>query len=182
MKLETPLSTADLTLRTLDPAECERSGYLGWLQDPEVVRHLEVRLAPPRRWEELRDYVAACNDSEDVLLLGLFSKASAAHIGNIKLGPVHAYHRHADIGLLIGDRTQWGKGLATQAIDAVAEHAFATLGIVKLTAGCYGAHTASIGAFLKAGFVQEGCLKAQWNTETGRQDGILLGRAKAGVA
>jgi ribosomal-protein-alanine N-acetyltransferase len=178
MKLPRPLATADLELRCLAPAECERSPYLGWLQEPEIVRYLEVRLAPPRTWQELAQYVADCNSSEDTLLLGLFLKNGATHIGNIKLGPVNPYHRQADIGLLIGEREHWGKGLAAQAIEALAEYAFTRLDIMKLTAGCYAANAASARAFEKAGFVEEGRLKSHWKTETGRDDGILLGRVR----
>ncbi len=176
MILQQALLTPDLELRTLQPAACEHSGYLRWLQDPEVLQYLELRLSPPASWESLAAFVQQCNDSDDTLLLGMFVPDSGQHVGNIKLGPIHPYHRCADIGLLVGERSQWGRGLASQAIIALSDYAFQTLGLAKLTAGCYAGNVGSLKAFLRAGFQQEGCLRQQWKTELGREDGILLGR------
>ncbi|MBY0431841.1 MAG: GNAT family N-acetyltransferase [Rhodospirillales bacterium] len=76
------------------------------------------------------------------------------HVGNIKLGPINRHHRRGDIGLLIGERDQWGRGLAAEAIAAMTAYAFAELGLNKVVAGCYAANEGSRRAFLKAGFAE----------------------------
>lgn len=65
-------------------------------------------------------------------------------------------HRTADIGLLIGDKTEWGKDHTSEAIAALTEYAFNQLNIAKLTAGCYTDNEGSRRAFLKVDYVEEG--------------------------
>ena len=46
----------------------------------------------------------------------------------------------------------WGRGYATSAIKAVADYAYTTLRVRKLTAGCDEGNVGSIRAFQKSGF------------------------------
>jgi glutamate-1-semialdehyde 2,1-aminomutase len=175
MRLDTSLVGAHIELRTLTADDATES-YLAWLIDPEINRHLEVRFAPSCTRDELRAFIEATNASADSLLLGVFLREGGSHIGNIKLGPVDPNHACGDIGLLIGERAEWGKGHATAAISLVSEYAFSRLGLSKLTAGCYAENVGSRRAFLKAGFIEEGRRIAQYLADGKRQDGILLGR------
>lgn len=175
MKTENPLHGVAIYLRSLNPDDASPA-YLSWLCDPEITRYLEVRFMPSQTIEKLCDYINVNADSSENLLLGIFLDADDSHIGNIKLGPVDWNHRTADIGLLIGDRLQWGKGFATEAIKIVSQYAFHTMGLVKLTAGCYAENRGSINAFIKAGYFLDGMRASQWRVGNRRQDGILLGK------
>lgn len=70
-----------------------------------------------------------------------------------------------------------GRGHGALAIDLLAKYAFNSLGIVKLTAGCYAENIGSYKAFTKAGFTQEGRRVSQCVNGGQRQDVILLGLA-----
>jgi len=89
-------------------------------------------------------------------LLGIFLRLDQRYIGNIKLGSIEECHRTADIGLLIDDKTEWGKDRASEAIAALTEYACNQLNIAKLTAGCYTDNEGSRRAFLKIDYVEEG--------------------------
>ena len=80
------------------------------------------------------------------------------------------------MGLLIGDKSYWGKGYATEAIGLVSSYAFETLNLFKVTAGCYEGNVGSLKAFLKDDFKEEGRLHKQWISEDRREDGVLLGK------
>lgn len=176
MRLRTPLRTRRLVLRTLTSADAiER--YLAWMHDAETMRYPEARLAE-HSLESLRRYIDTCNAGSDQLLLGIFTP-DGGHIGNIKLGPIDPHHRRAAVGLLIGERDEWGKGYASEAIAAVTTHAFETLGLEKLFAGCYASNVGSVRAFLKAGWTEEGRGKADWRLDDGREDNIALGITRA---
>jgi glutamate-1-semialdehyde 2,1-aminomutase len=177
MKLDIPLTSEHLLLRTLVASDVTE-GYLAWLSDPDVNRYLEVRFAPPGTLAELAAFIEATNISDDSLLLGIFLRSNGHHIGNVKLGSINRHHRRADIGLLIGDKNEWGKGHASAAIGLVATYAFARLDIAKLIAGCYSGNEGSRRAFLNAGFVEEGRQVSQWIADGQRLDGLLLGRCK----
>jgi len=161
---------------TLAPLTVDRAHgpYLRWMNDPDVTRYLESRFHTYTA-DDLVAYIAAMNAKADEHLFGIFVRATGAHIGNIKLGPVNAIHGSADIGIIVGDKAEWGKGYATEAIAALAGYAFTTLGLRKLTAGCYASNGGSASAFRKAGFAQEGLRRSQRDLDGAREDEILLG-------
>ena len=150
--------------------------YVRWLNDPEVNRYLESRFQKHDA-VSTRQFVRAMHDSADNLLLGIFSEHVGAHVGNIKIGPINRYHLTGEIGILIGEKRAWGKGIATTAITMMCELARTELQLHKATAGCYASNVGSRRAFEKAGFEVEGVRKQQVLTGDGvREDLVLLGR------
>lgn len=147
--------------------------YLNWLNDPEVNQHLESRFVS---WtpDMLSSYIANLVDNNE-LLFAICIMESKKHIGNIKLGPINWNHRFADIGIIIGDKDQWGKGRAAEAIKAICCYGFDELKLNKITAGCYGDNQGSVKAFSRVGFQQEGILRKKFFSSAGVQDQILLG-------
>ena len=92
------------------------------------------------------------NNSDNNILFAIVDKESEKHIGNIKLGNIHPVHKYADIGLIIGDKSYWGQGIATNAISLVSKYAFNNLNLRKVFAGVYENNIGSIKAFEKCGF------------------------------
>jgi ribosomal-protein-alanine N-acetyltransferase len=148
--------------------------YHRWMNDPEVTQFLEVRNAR-RTHQDILDYVKSVLKKSEDVFLAICVKETGQHIGNIKLGPVNQTHSFAHIGLLIGEKNFWGKGLATEAISLVVQYAFNTLKLHKVLAGCYANNAASARAFEKAGFTREGLQKSQWLCGSQYVDGILFG-------
>jgi [ribosomal protein S5]-alanine N-acetyltransferase len=175
MKIDFPLFDSKIFLRVLTSKDVT-TRYLSWLYDAEVTRYLEIRFSPPRNLEDLGCFINTVNDSDDSLMLGIFLRSDELHIGNIKLGPIDRNHAVGVIGLLIGDHAQWGKGYASMAIKLLSDYAFMKLGLIKLTAGCYGSNKGSHHAFLNAGFVEEGRLINQHSLSGQREDAVLLGK------
>ena len=145
-------------LRTVSPDDVNER-YLRWMTDPTTNRFLESRFAK-HSLESLREYVVDRVDDTSNAFFAIVLKDGDRHIGNIKLGPIDAHHRLADIGILIGEKDCWGKGYASEAIGLVVRHAFDTLNLHKVTAGCYAPNTGAIQAFKKVGFLQEGLRKS----------------------
>ncbi len=147
--------------------------YLSWMEDPEVNRYLETRFTRSSL-ESLRSYVAGIRSSSHSYLFGIFVGGTGTHVGNIKLGPVSEQHGSASIGLVLGDRNAWGKGYASEAITAVADWAFGSLALDKLTAGSYQRNGGSIRAFQKSGFLVEGVQRSQVRLADGDRDDVVL--------
>jgi ribosomal-protein-alanine N-acetyltransferase len=149
--------------------------YLAWMNDSQATRFLESRF---RRFEraDLEAYIAGANAADDTLLLGIFlNDGDMRHIGNIKLA-IDRPHRRGEIGLMIGDASCRGRGFGSEAIAAITDHAFHSLRLHKVTAGCYGENVASVRAFLKAGFVREGLRPSHYRSHEAWDDMILLGK------
>ena len=132
--------------------------YAGWMNDPEVVRYTESR-SVHHSPETLHDFIKHVTESQRDLLLAIVLKDEDRHIGNIKLGDIDIRRGIGVIGIIIGDKNCWGRGYASESIGLLANYAFETIGLHKLTAGIYAANEASIRAFNRAGFRKEGVLK-----------------------
>ncbi|MEF2144842.1 MAG: GNAT family protein [Desulfovibrionaceae bacterium] len=128
--------------------------------------------------EGLRLFIEACRADDRIVFAGIFLKADGSHVGNIKLGPIDPVHKTASIGIIIGEKDQWGKGLATEAIRLMADYAFTRQGVLKLTAGSIGSNKGSIKAFLHCGFEIEGVQRSQLAFEEDREDKVYLGKVK----
>lgn len=149
--------------------------YCNWLKDSDVNQFLEVRLEAEKNIQDLKSYVQSCNNSADVILWGIFN-SYGLHIGNIKANSFNSNHRHAEIGIIVGDVQYWGLGVSTEAIRLVCSFLSNRFGIKKFFAGAYADNIGSIKAFKKNGFDIEGCQKNFFLDRNGvRQDKIILG-------
>ena len=144
--------------------------YIDWLNDSEVNMYLESKYIDHDK-NKVKDFVNNCWNNESEFLFGIFLKEGMKHIGNIRLGPINKHHKRADIGLIIGDKSCWGKGVAKESIFLISQFGFGQLNLAKLTAGCYESNIGSKKAFEKSGYCVEGFLK----------DHVVLGDTREGV-
>jgi ribosomal-protein-alanine N-acetyltransferase len=149
--------------------------YVGWVNDPEVVRYLEIRFQSHTA-DDVRAFVEAVNARPNEFIYAMEVVSAARHIGNIKVGPIHPVHGCADVSLFIGDRGWHGRGMATRALHLVQQVAFEHLGVRKLCAGVYVQNTASLKAFDKAGFRREGLRVGQYTL-----DGVAIDLVEFGL-
>jgi RimJ/RimL family protein N-acetyltransferase len=148
--------------------------YCRWMNDDRVTRYLESRFYP-HSVKRIASYISQVNESSDSVFLAIVVKDKNIHIGNIKVGSINWIHRYADVGIVIGERDFWGQGLATEAIKLVVGYAFNKLNLRRLEAGCYANNPASIRAFQKAGFVEEGRLRQRYFWRGQYVDRVCLG-------
>ena len=128
--------------------------YVSWLNDPEINQFTESRLFVHTQ-ESVEDFISKTNNGSNHAF-AIIDNESGLHIGNIKIGNINSQYKYADIGLIIGDKNFWGKGIATEAIKMCVDFAFNQLKLHRLYAGIYVLNTGSIKAFEKAGFICEG--------------------------
>lgn len=167
------LESERIYLKLMEDKDINKS-YLSWINDPAVNRFLESRF---KKWtlRNLRKYVNDMQNNRDSLFFAIILKDRGRHIGNIKIGHINRIHKFADIGILIGDKSCWGKGYAKEAIKLVADYAFRSLKLHKLTAGAYATNAGSVKAFRKAGFSIEGVRLKHYRESAGYVDCVLMG-------
>ncbi|MFY8001003.1 MAG: GNAT family N-acetyltransferase [Candidatus Kapaibacteriota bacterium] len=147
-------------LRLLTPHDVN-SDYVAWMNDNEITQYLEARWSIHTE-TTIRTFVQDICDSSNDYLFGIFLKNTDQHIGNIKIGNINQRHRYGDVGLIIGDRASWGKGIASEAISLVTRYGFEELNLHKLFAGMYEQNVGSYKAFIKAGYQDAGRYKAHF--------------------
>jgi RimJ/RimL family protein N-acetyltransferase len=148
--------------------------YYNWMNDNEITQYLESRFFPNSH-NKIQEFVKSKDGDPNNVFLAIVNKSTGNHIGNVKLGPINWIHRNAEIGILLGEKSDWGKGLATETLILLADYAFKKLNLRKLTAGCYGNNKGSEKAFVKAGFTVEGIRKNHFFFQGSYVDYVMLG-------
>jgi ribosomal-protein-alanine N-acetyltransferase len=166
-----PISGERIYLSSLD-ANGEFSHYVNWLNDPSVNSMLESR-HQKHSFESVKEFVNNSNKSIAEYLFGIFLTSTNIHIGNIRLHSINFENRFGEIGLLIGETNEWGKGYATEAISLILEFGNKELGLKTFGAGCYATNLASAKAFQKAGFFVEKEITPGSGLETGFPEATL---------
>ena len=132
--------------------------YLSWLNDKDVNRFTGFN--GDYTINMLEDYI------ENLIIKKthfwtIKIKDTNKHIGNIKIDPIDFYHGFAELGIIIGDKEEWGKGFAQEAINLVIDYCFKSLKIRKINLGVLSENFAAVKLYLKIGFKIEGTLKFQ---------------------
>lgn len=132
--------------------------YERWINDPEVTQYMETARNKVLTHAELERWLEKANNDPNMRYWGIYILEMGERlIGTIKLN-INWIHRFAEVGIMIGDKNEWEKGYATEAIGLVKDYAFNVLNLHKLTAGIYEPNIGSLRAFEKNGFEREGLL------------------------
>lgn len=138
----------------------------GWINDNRVRMFLSLGTAHTESYEA--EWIKKGN-TDDSYHWRIY--ADGVHIGGCGLHAISKEDRNAEIGLMIGESTFWGKGIATVAEIMVTEFAFANIvaeGLHKVIARVFVSedgrgNDASRAAITKAGYREVGiCREQKW--------------------
>jgi RimJ/RimL family protein N-acetyltransferase len=154
----------------LRPLEREDAPVLvPWFNDPEVTRTLRRYL--PLALREEQDFIEKLGQNEHNLAVGIALCDSDWLIGGTGFHDMDLRNRHASFGILIGEKTEWGKGYGTEATFLMVRYAFETLNLNRVWLHVYEYNPKAIRTYEKVGFRREGVLRQDcyregryWNT------------------
>jgi RimJ/RimL family protein N-acetyltransferase len=143
--------------------------YLRWFADPNITRYLVQRHPPSLRQEEA--WFERMAESRDDVVWAIVLPATGLAIGATGLHRIDWRNRHAYNGILLGERAEWGKGYAAEAIRLETAYAFQELNLEKVLTEVYAPNAASRRTMERAGF--RGCgvrrrnvlLDGEWHDE-----------------
>ncbi len=145
------LTGKNLGLRKLVPGDASTT-YLEWLNDSVVGRYTRRR-GKTTTWTEMEEFLASVQNSKDwhfaIILL-----AGRKHIGNLSINSVDELNKNAELSIMIGDRSEQGKGFAKEAMILATKFAFEELGLHRFWAGS--PNPAFNAAIAKLGWTKEG--------------------------
>jgi RimJ/RimL family protein N-acetyltransferase len=130
--------------------------YLSWLLDPEVMQGIS---SSGYSKDNLKAYVDEKINDKDVAFFAICSLADNRHIGNIKIDFHEAKPNVSELGLLIGDKNYWGKGIGYEACKLAIEYAFDVMKLRKLFLAVYSSNPKAKKLYEKLGFTLEGTLR-----------------------
>lgn len=141
-------------LRAPEPSDLER--VYTWINDREVTQFLIARY-PMSHGDEERWLAAATVENgfaNDVRLA--IETRDGTHIGNCGLHRISAEDRHADLGIMIGDKSCWSNGYGTDAVMTLLRFAFHQMNLHRVSLGVFDFNDRAIACYRKCGFIEEG--------------------------
>ena len=130
---------------------------LVWLNDPEITATIKLNLGVTRRQEEL--FFEQIETQRDTDFVWAIVDETDRHIGFIGLHGINWRNRWATGGLLIGERSAWGRGYATDAVRVRTRFAFGELGLHRIEG--HTMNPAMKRVYEKCGYQHEGVARAQ---------------------
>ena len=142
--------------------------YRSWFHDQEVTRWNSHGLFPYTT-AQMEAFLAAI-EAGDMIVLAVMAKTPMdqkslpfpnweLHIGNVALQNINWIDRSAEYAVIIGDRSYWSQGYATEAAQLLFEHGFKKLGLHRIWSGAAAPNTGMIMVFEKLGMKREGVLR-----------------------
>ena len=152
MLVDTSIVTNRFYLRCLLPSDVSEH-YVAWFDQEQIRKYIQNQPNSNAKLQDLKKYVAFHNERDDSLLLGIFSKCTDQHIGNIKFEPIKFAHQEVYMGVLIGDPNWRGQNVFGEVFQACKLFLFEKFNIINFMLGVEEANTVAVAAYKKAGFV-----------------------------
>lgn len=161
-----------LYLRRIERADLG-SEYFQWLNDEEVTRHSYQGNFPNSEASFAAYYEGS--QGTDRINFAIVERDSGRHVGNVGLNGIDLVNGTAEIGILIGEKSCWGRGYAQESIRLVEGYAFDRLNLRRLWAGAWSGNTGMIRAFGKLGWSREGVQREHAFRDNAPHDVVLMG-------
>jgi len=99
-------------------------------------------------------------------------------VGAIGVSPGDDVYRYsAEIGYWLGEE-YWNRGITTEAVTAITDYAFTTLGMLRVHAEVFEWNLASMRVLEKAGYVREGVLRGSAFKDRKQIDQVVFARVR----
>jgi RimJ/RimL family protein N-acetyltransferase len=143
-------------LTPLDPANAEQARV--WINDPEVHQwlksgHILLSKAAERAFYEESEQASRAGTAYRFEIRALAGNRLLGHCG---LEDVDQLDRHAEVGLVIGETVEWGKGYGGDAIRALLGFGFQTLGLHRIWISSFPKNERALALYRRLGFAECG--------------------------
>ncbi len=149
------LKGSRITLRAITRDDLPR--YVTWLNNVEVTKHLTAAMAPFNLDDETDWYEKQRKDRSSKNFA--IDNEDGTHIGSIGLINIDRQNQLAELGIVIGDKSQWNKGYCTEAITLLLEYGFYTLNLNRIFLRVDQDNWGGLKCYRRCGFVKEGELR-----------------------
>ena len=106
-------------------------------------------------------WIEKMNASGSDVLFGIIVWETDRLIGSVGLNQIDFQHRSASLGMMIGEKSEWGKGYGTEATRLVVRYAFGELHLNRVQLHAYEYNLRGIRVYEKVGFRREGVLRQE---------------------
>jgi RimJ/RimL family protein N-acetyltransferase len=141
------------SLITLRPPRIEEAEVMiSWFADPDITRFLLLRFPPSLTGE--KEWLETMGKSAEHVIWAI--ERDGRIVGNTGLHDIDWVNQRAVTGTVIGDKSAWNQGIATEVMALRTRYAFTQLPLRKLQSTFIDGNQYSWGAQQKAGYRQVG--------------------------
>lgn len=160
-----------VALRALERADVPR--LLGWINDQAVLHYLKIRGMFTEEQEE--DWLEKTRESTTDMILGIERKEDRRLVGTTGLHGISSVDRHAEYGIMLGDRTCWGQGLGTAAGRLIIDYGFNRLNLHRIFLEVLEFNPRGTKSYENLGFVHEGRMRQHEWKDGSFHDMLFMG-------
>ena len=148
-----------------------------WVNDEEVTDLLggEMLAYPVSSLAEERFIEAAAAPSDKQKTFGIETLVKRRYIGSISFNVINWLNRSAGLGIVIGDKSLWGKGYGTDAMRVMMRLGFDKMNLHRLWLHVHDYNARAIASYEKCGFKREGVLREDHFARGKYHDTIVMG-------
>jgi RimJ/RimL family protein N-acetyltransferase len=148
-----------------------------WVNDEEVTDMLggEMLVYPVSSLAEEKFIEAAALPSNKQKTLVIETLAEPRYIGSISFNVIDWHSRHAGLGIVIGDKSLWGKGYGTDAMRVMMRLGFDKMNLHRLWLHVHDYNARAIASYEKCGFKREGLLRQEHFARGQYHDTVVMG-------
>jgi RimJ/RimL family protein N-acetyltransferase len=125
------------------------------------------------------DWFETIQKREDVVMFAIRTIAEERLIGTCQILAIDPVHRSAELQIRVGEKSERGKGIGTEALRDLINVAFRDLNLNRVCARIFSTNRASLRAFEKAGLNTEGVLRQAAHIDGAYADVVMLGLLRA---
>ncbi|HRX03961.1 MAG TPA: GNAT family protein [Anaerolineae bacterium] len=130
-----------------------------YLNDPDVLTYFG-QLAPFTLQDEEEWYERMRHDNN---VVNFAIEVDGRYVGGCGLINLDHVHRRAEIGIFVGDKTYWGRGIGSEAMRLVIDYGFDYLNLHRIYLRVFAENARAIHVYEGLGFQHEGRLRdAEW--------------------
>jgi len=157
-------------LRPLDIDDLERCQR--WINNPEITATLTMRFPMSKSQEE--SWISSHYKDQSNIPLAIVVRNDDQHIGNCGLHSIDYVNRFAEFGIMLGEKSKWGKGYAPEAGRLIIDYGFKQLAMHRIYLHVYSHNKRAQRAYEKLGFIPEGILRESYFRDGRYYDTIIM--------
>ncbi len=131
-----------------------------WDTDPEVQAHMPEPKNEQISLEAQYTYLEECEADPHGYYWSIETKAEGVTIGTVALTDINTHHAIGELGIVLGDKNFWGKGVATEVLTALTTYVFSDLGLERINAEVEAQNIPMQKVLHKVGFEHDGTFKS----------------------
>lgn len=110
--------------------------YLKWVSDPEVTKFM-IGLNPPKTLQGEIDWIDGILKNPNEEVWSIFIKENDKLIGNVGFHDLDNHEKNLRMGIVIGEKDEWGKGYGTEVFKVATKYLKEVKGAQTINLTCH---------------------------------------------